>query len=190
MNKANPPASHKEWACYLRDSMGGKCAVTAYLDDLGTNKTHIFTSVNSEGIVASTVGISDIDQSGVHGLGLYTEIIMHKRGADDRVANVLSTIAFYLPKDGWRARPGVVFESMVEMYFPETKLPHVMFTAPFQWDHMTKVSLSEKVVYPLIAIPVSEGESRFAASNDGHDLEKLWEERSVDVLDWDRPGAI
>lgn len=74
--------------------MGGKCSVHSYLDDSGANKTHIFTSITSEGIVAATVGISDIDQSSARGLGQYTEVIMDKRNADDRVANVLSTIAF------------------------------------------------------------------------------------------------
>jgi hypothetical protein len=170
--------------------MGGNCSVHSYLDDSGRNKTHIFTSITSEGIVAATVGISDIDQSGARRLGQYTEIIMDKRDADDRVANVLSTIAFYMLKDGWRVRPGVVFESMVSMYFPDTKLPHVIFIAPFQWPGMGNVPLSQKTVYPLVAIPISEAESRLAASNAGEHLERLWEERSVDVLDWNRSSLI
>lgn len=188
--RTNPPSSHKEWAVHLRDTMGGKCSVHSYLDDSGRNKTRICTSISSEGIVAATVGISDIDQSGARGLGQYTEIIMDKRDADDRVANVLSTIAFYILKDGWRVRPGVVFESMVSMYFPDTKLPHVIFIAPFQWPGMGNVPLSQKTVYPLVAIPISEAESRLAASNAGEDLERLWEERSVDVLDWNRSSVI
>jgi len=93
-------------------------------------------------------------------------------------------------KDGWRVRPGVIFESMVSMYFPDTKLPHVMFTAPFQWPGMGNVPLSEKTLYPLVAIPVSEAESRLASLNAGKDLERLWEERSVDVLDWGRLSVI
>jgi len=169
--------------------MGGECAVTSYLDDSGANKIHIFTSISSEGIVAATLGLSDIDQSGARGLGQFTEIIMDKRNADERVAKVLSTIAFHILKDGWRVRPGVIFESMVQMYFPGTKLPHVMFTTPYQWRGMGKVALSEKTIHPLIAIPVSEAESRFAASNAGEDLERVWEERSVDVLDWERSSA-
>jgi len=188
--RMNPPATHKEWASHLCDVMGGKYAVHSYLDDSGENKIPIFTSVTTDGIVAATVGLSDIDQSGVRGLGWYTEIIMDKRESDPRVANVLSTIAFYMLKDGWRVRPGVIFESMVSMYFPDTKLPHVVFTAPFQWPGMGNIPLSEKTLYPLVAIPVSEAESRLASLNAGKDLERLWEERSVDVLDWGRSSVI
>jgi len=53
----NPPATHKEWASYLCDVMGGKYAVHSYLDDSSENKIPIFTSVTTDGIVAATVGL-------------------------------------------------------------------------------------------------------------------------------------
>lgn len=75
---------------------------------------------------------------------------------------------------------------MVQMYFPETQLPHVMFTTPFQWPDMSRVELDGTTVYPLLAVPISEAERQFAAAHGSDALESQWVERSVDVLDWAR----
>lgn len=174
----------------MRSLLGGNCAVTAYLDAAEQNKVHIFTSANAEGVVAATVGLMEVDQSRNPAVRIPTEIIMDQRGHDPRIANILSSIAFQVMKDGWKVAPGVVFERMVEMYIPDTGLPHVMFTAPFQWEGMSKVRLADRAIYPLVAVPVSEAESRVAASNAGRDLESLWTRQSVDVLDWGRQSAV
>jgi len=114
---------------------------------------------------------------------------MDQRGHDERIGNILSTIAFYIMKDGWKIAPGVIFESMVEMFVPGTQLPHVMFVSPFQWDGMSKILLGNRIIYPLVAFPISEAESEVARKNRGKDLEDLWERQSVDVLDWGRCSA-
>ena len=173
----------------MKSLVGGNCAVTAYWDEPEENRALIFTSNNSEGIVAATVGLMDINQSRRPGLEVHSELIMDQRGPDERIGNILSTIAFYVLKDGWKVAPGVVFESMVEMYIPETNLPHVMFVAPFQWDNMSKVVLPDRTLYPLVAVPISEAESQVARTNEGRDLEALWVSKNVDVLNWERPSA-
>ena len=190
MNSPAPISdNHKQWAQHLRATVGGACAVTSYLDEPEENRIHIFTSQNSEGIVAATVGLMGINQSRQPGREVYSEVLMDQRGHDERIGNILSTIAFYIMKDGWRIAPGVIFESMIEMFVPETELPHVMFTSPFQWDEMSKIVLGDRAIYPLIAVPISEAESAIARKNQGVDLEALWERHSVDVLDWGRSSA-
>lgn len=185
-----PPDSHKAWARHLRSLLGGACAVTAYHDDSGHHQVHVFTSTSDEGIVAASLGLQDIDQDGQDGAGLYTEIIMDRRGADERLANVLASAMFFIIKDGWRIRPGTVFESVVEMVYPGIRLPHLMFTSPFQWDGMGRVELAGKTIHPLLALPISEAERRIARAHAGADLEDLWERRGIDVLDWSRPGTV
>jgi len=186
---ANISNDHKEWAKHMRHLVGGDASVFSFYDDTNENKIHIFKSSNSDGVVAATVGLMDINQSRRDGIEIYSEIIMEQHGHDERISNMLSTIAFYIIKNGWKAAPGVIFESMVEMYVPETKLPHVMFTAPFQWNNMSKITLSERTIYPLVAVPISEAESKIASTNAGKDLESLWEQQSIDVLNWDRESA-
>ncbi|QTN28786.1 suppressor of fused domain protein [Rhodoferax sp. AJA081-3] len=173
----------------MRQLVGGNTSVTAYYDEANANKIHIFSSSNSDGIVAATVGLMEINQSDKPGVEIYSEIIMDQRGHDERISNVLSTIAFCVMKDCWNVAPGVVFHDVVRMYVPGTELPHVMFTAPFQWNTMSKLSLSAKTIYPLVAIPISEAEAKVAGANAGQDLEAIWVKQSTDVLDWGRKSA-
>lgn len=188
-NPAQIPGVHKQWAQHLRATIGDVCAVTSYLDEAEENRIHIFTSQNKEGVVAATVGLMDINQSRQPGKEIYSEVLMDQRGHDERIANILSTIAFYIRKDGWKIAPGVIFESMVEMFVPETRLPHVMFVSPFQWDGMSRVLLGNRTIHPLLAIPISEAESEVAKRNQGRDLEDLWERQSVDFFDWGRVSS-
>ncbi len=182
-------SSHKEWASLLRELIGGNAAVTAYYDEHKENKINIFSSSNDSGVIAATVGLMDTNQSLRPEIEVCTEIIMDQRGHDKSISNILSTIAFCIVKDGWKVSPGVVFYDLVKMYIPNTNLPHVMFTAPFQWDTMSKVGLTGKTIYPLLAIPISEGESKVAQINAGQELESIWVQQSTDVLNWGRTGV-
>jgi hypothetical protein len=173
----------------MRTLVGGDCAVTAYWDESEENRAPIFTSRNGEGTVAATIGLMDFNQSRRPESEIYSELIMDQRAHDERIGNILSTIAFYVMKDGWKVAPGVIFERMVEMYIPKTKLPHIMFVAPFQWENMAKVALTAKTIYPLVAVPISEAESQVARTNEGRDLEQLWVRQAVDVLNWGRQSA-
>jgi hypothetical protein len=185
------PVEHKDWAKHLRELVGGACTVTKYYDENEENSIAIFTSRNDEGILAATIGLMDVDQSRNPQVQIAAEVLMDQRGHDERICNVLSTIAFFVLKDGWRVAPGMVFERMVEMYYPNHPLPHVLFVPPFQWESaMTKVSLTGKVVYPLMAIPISEAERNYCARGADRALESLWESRGTDVLNWDRQSAV
>lgn len=173
----------------MRTFIRGDCAVTNYWDEIEENRAPIFTSRNDEGIVAATIGLMDFNQSLYTESEIFSEIIMDQRGHDECIGNILSTIAFYVMNDNWKVAPGVIFESMVEMYIPETKLPHVMFVAPFQWRNMSKIVLTDKTIYPLVAVPISEAEKQVARTNQGQDLEELWSRLNVDVLNWKRHSA-
>lgn len=185
-----PQKSHKEWANVLRSRVGGSVAITKYSDDARARHVHIFSSESGGGIVAATIGLMEINQSRNSAVDVRTEVLLDSRANDPRVGNVLSTIAFYILKDGWRVTPGTVFENLVSMYFPDTSLPHIYFTTPFQWSDMGKVALSEQVIYPLLAIPVSEAEAELASVDSGRELENLWASRSVDVLNWERASVV
>ena len=182
----SPPTAHKNWANHLRNLVGGECFIYNYYDDQKEYSIPIFSSTDSDGILVATVGLMEIDQSKNSRVQVPTEIIMDRKGKDERIANVLSTIAFYIMKDGWKVAPGVIFEDIMKMYYPETKLPHIYFTAPFQWDTMSKVELTGKTIYPLVAIPVTEDEANIVSKHGDQDLEDMWVRHEVNVLNWDR----
>lgn len=185
-----PTSAHSSWAIHLRQLVGGEIAVNVYYDELKEYSIPILTSENYEGIVAATIGLMDIDQSKKSKNNIFTEIIMDQRGHDERISNILATIAFYIIKDGWTVAPGTIFGSIAVMNIPETKLPLIYFTSPFQWDTISSVTLPGKTIYPLLAIPISEEEYKLAAANSGLVLENLWEKYSVDVLNWNRESVV
>lgn len=188
MTEINP--IRKEWANILRDQVPGEVKVTRFCDDKKTCSVDVFTSRNSEGIVAATIGVMDLDQSKNETVQVFSEILMDVRGQNEIIGNVISTVGFYLLKYGWKAAPGIIFRRMVEMYDPKSPVPHVMFIPPFQWGTgMSKVKLSTKTVYPLLAVPISDSERIFVEKNGSDALETLWSEKRVDVLDWGRRGA-
>lgn len=185
-----PPISpdHKAWANTLRQRLGGDCEVVAYHDDADQQRIHVFTSRNGEGQVAASVGLMDAVMRSVQGQEIRTEVLMDQRGHDPRLQNILSTICFHVFKNGWKLAPGVIFEHWVSMYIPETGLPHVMFVAPWQFEDFSRVALTGRTIFPLVAVPISAAEADFVSS--GGDLEALWERQGTDVLDWTRASAI
>jgi hypothetical protein len=190
MRQSEIPLAHKEWANLMRSLVGGNCSVKAYYDEPEEHRIHIFASTSEEGVIAATVGLMDIALRSRTGEEIHAEVIMDQRGHDPRLAQILSTIAFYVMKDGWKLAPGVVFEEMVRMYIPDTKLPHVVFVAPWQFDSSSRVALSDRTIYPLVAVPISEAESRLARTDAGRELEETWQRKSVDVLNWTRGSAV
>ena len=184
----NIPINHKEWAGILRSLAEENASITAYYDETNEYKIPLFSSTNDEGIIASTVGLMDYSQSHEH--DIYTEIIIDRFGHDERIFNILATAAFYIIKNNWKVRPGIIFNDIVSMYYPDTNLPHLLFIPPFQWDTISKVQLTNKTIYPLVAVPISEKESQLAESEQDQKLENIWEEQSTNVLDWSRESAV
>jgi hypothetical protein len=171
--------------------VGGEVSVRAYYDDLKSTSVDIFRSAQPEGALFATIGLMAVDQSRNPGVQIHSEILMDRRDGDEQVANILATVAFYIMKTGWRVAPGIVFEEMLRMYFPDHPLPHILFVPPFQWrSAMAKVPVGDSFIYPLVGVPISEEERVFAASQEDRALEHLWESQHVDVLDWGRPSAV
>src|SRR3954452_654052 len=130
-----PPAGHIEWAKYLRaNAPGDSVKLVSHYDEGEKNVIAIFTSENTQGVVAATVGLMDFTQRRGDGPPLTTEVLLDARGRPCDVANVVGTIAFYVMKDGWKIGPGITFADMVPMYAPDLRVKHILFVPPFQWE--------------------------------------------------------
>lgn len=187
------PEVHREWALHLRDNTPGAPSVQSFHDEGGTHAIDIFFSADSDGAVAATIGLMDIDIR-VPGSDdpVFTEILIDSKNGGDTILNVLSTVAFYIMKDGWRPAPGVIFEQMIEMYEPSLAVKHIMFVPPFQWsgDEMTRVALSSRTIYPLLAVPITNPERDFAVTRGSDALQLSMEHGGVDVFDWKRASSV
>lgn len=183
-------AAHKEWALVLRDKLGGDVVVTNYSDDTGQHTIPILSRANENGLVAATIGLMDLNQSASGQTPIATELLIVAQSHDERICKLLSSAALFMLKNGWKAAPGVVFETLVSRYYPDTNLPHLFFAVPVLLEGLDRITLQDRRIYPLFAIPVSERESELAKSNRGADLEALWERKGTNVMDWDRDSAL
>jgi hypothetical protein len=185
-----PSQAQKDWANILRARIGGEAAVTMYGDEEQTTRIPIFTGKTGGGVIAATIGLMDVNQSGNPDFKVHSEVLIDSRRDSPAVPSILSTISFYVLKNEWKVAPGSIFEDIVSMYLPGTRLPHIYFTAPFQWKDLGKVELIDRIIYPLVAVPISSAEAALASTNKGNDLESLWERLGTDVLDWERESAL
>lgn len=185
-----PSKNQKAWAEYLRDQIRDDVCVTKYYDEDESHSIAVFFSKQNGGVVASNIGLMDWDQSCRPAMSIPCEVLMDDREDTPEIGNIISTMAFYVMKDGWKLSPGAVFEDLISMYLRSPKLPHLYFTTPFQWGkEMVRVNLSETTIFPLLAVPISDAESIFVKQSGGEELESLWEAHGVDVLDWKRSSV-
>jgi hypothetical protein len=189
------PADRQQWFEHLCRHAGSHGQVQGYRDESGEHSIEVFRADGGSGALLATIGLMDIDQAPKPGAGagasIFCEIIVESLGKDERLDNMLATVAFHAMKHEWRIAPGVVFGGMLDMYFPEHPLAHVMFVAPFQWETgMTQVKLASKTIYPLVAVPISEAERAYAAEHSPRGLEQVWQSQRVNVFDWNRPSAV
>jgi hypothetical protein len=173
----------------LRERAGGIGKVRVYWDEPGTHSIAVFEGSLGDAHVAASIGLMDVELPSPSGRPVHTEILMERAGSSESIGNIVATLAFYVLKDGWKPAPGVVFEQMVAMFEPATSLPHVMFVPIFRWNDFARVDLDGKLIYPLLAVPISERESAYIDTHGGQALEDLWERHGTDVNDWSRASA-
>lgn len=181
-----PSPEQKSWVGILRTRTADAGHVTMYGDVSEQHRVAVYTGRIGSEWIGATVGLMDVDQSGNPEVEIHTEILMERRGSAEYLGNILSTIAFFAMKNGWKIAPDIIFENMVSMYLPQTHLPHVMFVPVFRWDDMSKAIVASKVIYPLLTIPISQAESELVARDGPGALMSRLAERKSDVMDWER----
>lgn len=184
-----PSSAHKAWASILRERIPDGARVHNYWDEDESHSIAIFSGHIDEEYFASTIGLMEVEQRSHQGVSVTTEVLIERRGTDQWLGNLASTIAFFVLKDGWRIAPGIIFERMLEIYDPQTALPHLMFVPIFQWDDMSSISVGERMIFPLLAVPISEGESQLVAKRGSQALEHRWDALKTDVFDWTRESV-
>ena len=184
-----PSTEHKIWAGILREKIPDGAQIHNYWDENETHNIAVFTGNIGEEYFASTIGLMDIEQKKHEGISVCTEILIERRGSDQWLGNIASTVAFYALKDNWRISPGVIFERMLEIYNPKAALPHLMFVPIFQWDDMSRVTVGTRNIFPLLAVPISDGESQMVAKSGAESLQDRWQALNTDVFDWSRESV-
>lgn len=185
----------KEIAMMLANINGGRPQVGRYYDDNEKSTIDIVTMMNKPNMdetTYATVGLCNYDIGKIiEDKPLRIEIIGTCISAYEYFANIISTCAFNIINSGYKCYPGAIFPNIVNMYYSELEMKHILFVSPFLWDDKLKTfNFVDKKVTWLQAIPISEEEYLFAEEYGIDALENKLEESKVDILDLERISVI
>lgn len=190
----NPPTHsvterHKLIANRAAHAFGGTPHVHRYHHD--TEALHVDVLRCDDrpdtGVVSySTIGLSDYD----NGLPTRVELCGACTQRNDKFPNVLASAAFMMMRSGKLLHPGVALKDYVKLYYPDSPLPHLYFTAPFLWKELNTFQVENLQVSWLLAIPISQVEHRYLLQYGDAALERLFEKQQIDFYDLHRRSAI
>lgn len=174
-------------------AFGGKPKVSKYWDAANVSSVDLLTAVrpNEDVVSYSTIGLSDysIDYN-VDGMPLRIEIVGACAAKFDQYPNLLATCAFYIINSKFSISHGKIFRDMIEMYFPDSQMKHVLFVAPVLWEDLKTLEFPDKKVAWLLAVPISDNEYLYAQEKGAEMLEKLFEQKEIQIFDIQRKSIL
>ncbi len=189
---------NKEIANYITTIVGVNRTVQRFWDEGKNNSLDVFTCddpINPDVKFYGTIGLSsypnEIKMKDNSQKNIPIEFLMTGYDSFDRVPNIISTSGFFLSKNKWKCQPGTVFKSVVEMYYQESEMKHILFTTPFLWmDKLQPLTLESKTVHWLLGIPISNSELNYKIENGYLGLEELFEKNEIDIFDLYRESVV
>ncbi len=170
--------------------------VIEYWDDIERSSVDILICKDrpaEDATCYGTVRLSDhpLINSGVE-FSSRLELVGVCNNSYEKFPNILSTAAFYIINNQWFCCPGTIFCDIVEMYYENIDMKHLLFATPLLWgdDDWETERFGDKTVAWLMIIPISEKERIFAEKNGSEALEDLVIEREIDVFDLRRPSVL
>jgi hypothetical protein len=184
-------ASHSNRLIYrwVKEALGAKPLIARYHDDDEAHRVDVASLADGRWpgySIYSTIGLAEsplFHRSG-DPFPLRVEIMGGCQTDCGWFPNALATCAFFVMKDHWLPRPGVVFETLVEMYDASSMLKHFYFTEPWDWEILHEVrQLPDRTFTWLWTFPISDGESRLVSEEGGEAFEVLLRRENVNVYD-------
>jgi len=192
---AGPSEENKVIARMLLAAVGGNPRVMEYRDEGEQNCIDLMIVPDRPvpGVTTiASIGLSDTTLR-LRGEEYPTsvEILGCSNSRVEFFPNVISTVAFYVIKNGWFCAPGVIYPDIVSMYYPGSPMKHMYFTAPFIWENsLITTELNSKTVSFLLVIPISEQERQYAVENGPLEMERQLERIGIDTFDFFRESAL
>lgn len=142
------------------------------------------TSCATVGLMAHDMGLT------AEGASLRVELLTAGRSDDDRLAEMLVSIALAQARCRVACGHGKVVPDLVPAAYSQHDLRHVLFTVPFLWDGPELVRLDDVLVAWLLVVPISDDERDYATRHGVDALEERFGEREVNVFDRTRRSSI
>ncbi|MGD7048805.1 suppressor of fused domain protein [Rossellomorea marisflavi] len=185
---------HKIIAKTAHNAFGGKPGVSRYWDENNVSNIDMLTTVNRpvDGVSSySTIGLSDHSiEWTVDETSLRIEIVGASAKGYEQFPNILASCAFCLINSKFSVSHGEVFRNIIQMYYPNIEMKHVLFVSPFLWEDLKTLEFTNKKVAWLLAVPISENEYLFSQEKGTDSLEELFEQEEIDIFDLDRESIV
>ncbi|MGK9237006.1 suppressor of fused domain protein [Inquilinus limosus] len=138
----------------------------------------------------ATIGLSDTPTGlAVNGVPLGVELLFASNSVNSRAPNILATCAFNVINSNMESTPGVIYPKVIEMYYKNTDVKHILLNNPYLWDIETR-KFDSKIVAWLLAVPISDAEHAIAESKGVDHLTKALEARHVDIFNLRRKSIF
>jgi antitoxin YqcF len=186
MNKS-VPEHYRDVARFVAEAFVGNVSIRQAWDQDETSTIGVLTAIDSPSVDLnsySTIGFCDTQ---IHDyeeeLSYRAELAMVAQQRFEKARNILATAAFHVINSNWSCHRLAIYPDVVDMYYPEGPMSHLLFTDPFIWDErLVGFSLGDIPVHWLLAAPISESERRYAINFGIHSL--------LDELDLDRLPVV
>ncbi len=175
--------------------------IRKYTDIKGT-KVDIFQIKNiiEKGLnIFITVGVSEhnlgikVDNIdlGVEFIALSNKLFSKDPSKDSKIPNILMTCSSCIKNSNYKCYPGAIFLDVIEPFYPNTDMKHILFTnlLPYM-NELKALHLEDKIVSWLLAVPISEKEYLYSLDYGVEKLETLLEKKQVDIANLDRKSII
>ena len=186
---------NRKLAKHVAKIFGGTPSANRYGDEAQKSFVDIMVAMDSpvRSLVSfSTFGLSDHpNPAGPKGRALPVEIV-GACGADvKKFDKALSTAAFCIINSKSPCRPGAIFPDCLGIYRVSKTLKHFFFIKPCLWaEDLKPLRIAKKTVTWLMAVPISD-EERLLAEKDGPArLDKLFEQKRIDIPDLERRSVV
>ncbi|TZG00039.1 suppressor of fused domain protein (plasmid) [Chryseobacterium panacisoli] len=189
---------NKNLAKYITTIVGINEKIDRHWDELNINFIDIFEcddQIYPNIKIFGTIGVSDhpnrIEMNDGNLKNIPIELLICGYKEFDMLSDILTIAGFFITKKGWECQPGSVFMRIVDMYYEDSEMRHIIFVSPFLWQGKLKpLDLSTKTVHWLLCIPISDNELEYRMKNGASALEDIFQEKDIDIFDINRKSVI
>jgi hypothetical protein len=193
----NPEVSekNKRLAKHVAGLFGGTPSAARIADQAEKSFIDVVAANDSplRGLVSySTFGLSDHpNRGGPKGRSLPVEIVGAAGREFKPFDKAIATAAFCVINSQWRCSLGAIFPGCLETYRLSRTMKHFFFVAPSLWTGEFKpLRVGKTKVTWLMAVPISDEERRLAEMDGPARLDRLFEEKKIDIPNLARPSIV
>lgn len=142
--------------------------------------------IDNEVGIHCTIGVSNYPNL-IGDRNIPIELLLTNYKKYEKATNILATCGFYITKDKFECRPGEVFRRIIEPYYTDISMKHILFIEPFLWaEKLDQISVENKDVNFLLCIPISDKELEYKNENGFEALEELLMMNEINIYDLER----